>query len=210
MKAKVITLVIVLTICGCRAMYSPTPQQHPREARDFSDCIQKWDFKSNKYLERVRDKYKYVQKNVIRATTITNDYTPLTFGDFTILDEQVLFASKHNAHIFVDSKFFSTLLVVDVPRLVKEKKEHVVGKFFLLNVEVFPQLIKFLLNSEIISTYRYNKSELCLTQEKITEEYYQAYFNTRRVNDVTAKNEEYYQFSIRVYKTNGQIVVNGA
>lgn len=209
MDAKIIILIVAIVICGCTFMQNTTPQQHPQELRNLNNCVQKWFFETNQYLEKLRDKYKYVQKNVVRAETITNNYTALTFGDFTILGEPALFSDKNNAHIAVDSKFFSTLRVVDVPSLVEQRKEYVVGKFLAPNTKVFQQLIKFLFTSEIIKTYRYTKSEVCLTQEKLTEDDYQAYFNVRRIDDVTDKDNEYYQFSIRINKTNGQIVVNG-
>lgn len=211
MNEKVIIFVIASVVCGCRFIQPPVPQQHPQALRDLDNCVQKWSFETNQYLEKLRDKYKYVQKNVVRAKTITTDqYTALTFGDFSLLGEPALFSDKNDAHIVVDSKFFTTLLVVDVPALVEQKKDHVVGNFLAPNTEVFQQVIKFLFTSEIIKTYRYTKSQVCLTQEKVTEEYYQAYFNAHRINDVAEKDQEYYQFSIRIYKKNGQIVVNGA
>lgn len=131
----------------------------------------------------------------------------IPINEFAINDQPLLFHSADRTQTLVDSRYFSELIRVDA---ISADNEVNIGtaKPELLSQWTPGEIIRFLLESEIIKTYVHLDAELCLIEVTDNEQVYEERYNAIHSFCTNKCQEEAYQFTVWLEKPTGMLSVN--
>ncbi|MBI5489372.1 MAG: hypothetical protein HY905_18715 [Deltaproteobacteria bacterium] len=122
-----------------------------------------------------------------------------TANTIRIGDEPLLWWASASGQVFVDARWFSDLVAVDVPRLSAGERQ-VLGTFKGRGQNVLPPrtLVEFLLRAGVLQTFWHIGAELCLTAETDADGTYRAIFDGAHSYFTSGEHREEYRFAVTV------------
>jgi len=129
---------------------------------------------------------------------------------YQINSESLLGKDKLRKKIVINSRYFSALEKADATRIPADSVK-TVGKFLDTSfLSLSPrQLVRFLLDAQIITTYWHLESELCMTGEKDEKDGYTAVFTGVHRYCTNRCETQRLNFTIRINRHTGEISVAG-
>ncbi|MBP1711763.1 MAG: hypothetical protein H6Q49_1965 [Deltaproteobacteria bacterium] len=129
---------------------------------------------------------------------------------YQINSESLLGKDKVGKKIVINSRYFSALEKVDATRIPSGTVKPV-GRFLDTSfLSLSPrQLVRFLLDAQIITTYWHLESELCMTGEKDEKDGYTAVFTGVHRYCTNRCETERLNFAVRIDRVTGEISVSG-
>ncbi len=134
------------------------------------------------------------------------DTVEIDFSTRTSGGDYLLAVSGENGNIVVNSDYFSDLVKTDAttvenPTIIGEYKD-------LAFKDQSPrEVVEFLLQSQLITTYWHLNSDVCLVSETDLEESYVANFDASHYYCTNECVTEEYSFSIEIDKESGEIML---
>jgi len=129
---------------------------------------------------------------------------------YQINGEMLLGKDKVKKRVVINSRYFSTLEKADATRLpagtVKMVGKYLDTSFLLLSPR---QIVRFLLDAQIITTYWHLESELCLTGEKDGKDAYVAAFTGVHRYCTNQCKTDSLEFTVTINRHTGNISVSG-
>jgi hypothetical protein len=129
---------------------------------------------------------------------------------YQINSEVLLGKDKVNKRVVINNRFFSTLEKADATRLpagsAKSVGKYLDTSFLLLSPG---QIVKFLLDAQIITTYWHLESELCLIGEKDGKDEYAATFTGVHRYCTNQCKSDSLKFTVTIDRNTGNISVAG-
>ncbi len=107
--------------------------------------------------------------------------------------------------IAVDSLFFSDLVRADATAAANGRSFIGTCKEAWFKVFTPAELADFLIESQIVHTFRHVESEFCLDSESETDDFYHAHYKGKHVYFTNRRNEEGLDFSIFIDKKTGSM-----
>ena len=175
----------------CKSEYFITRDQSP------------WQNYTNSWAEEQAGK-------TIAAADITQDmeFVP-HLASFTFEGTPFLAIDRKNRRVVVSSRCFSELRRPDVTNL-PAGEEIVMGRILAANLlERAPELVEFLLESQLIETYHHLEASLKCIEQNNTKTAFAASFTGRHVYYTNDRNEASIAFRIRIDKKTGEITLTG-
>ncbi len=128
---------------------------------------------------------------------------------YRIQDRPLFWFVSDFSAVVVDRRYFSDLQAGDATRLGAQQKV-TLGKFLDLSLGLSPrEVVKFLLESEIIRTYVHIEAEVRLVKETDDGKVYASSWEGAHVYYTNEKNVDEYKFQITIDKKTGEIVLEG-
>jgi hypothetical protein len=117
---------------------------------------------------------------------------------------------KVNKRVVINNRYFSTLEKADATRLPAGTVK-MVGKYLDTSFSLLTpgQIVRFLLEAQIITTYWHLESELCLTGEKDGKDAYVAAFTGVHRYCTNQCTTDSLQFTVTINRRTGSISVAG-
>lgn len=127
---------------------------------------------------------------------------------YQINSEILLGKDKLRKKIVINSRYFSALEKADATRIPADSVK-AVGRFLDTSfLSLSPrQLVRFLLDAQIITTYWHLESELCMTGEKDEKDRYTAVFTGVHRYCTNRCESEHLNFTVRIDRDTGEISV---
>lgn len=129
---------------------------------------------------------------------------------YRINSEMLLGKDKVNKRVVINNRYFSTLEKADATRLpagtVKSVGKYLDTSFRLLSPK---QIVRFLLDAQIITTYWHLEAELCLTGEKDGKDAYVAAFTGVHRYCTNQCKTDSLEFTVTIDRNTGNISVTG-
>jgi len=129
---------------------------------------------------------------------------------YQINSEMLLGKDKVKKRVVINNRYFSTLEKADATRLpagsVKSVGKYLDTSFLLLSPR---QIVRFLLDAQIITTYWHLESELCLTGEKDGKDAYVATFTGVHHYCTNQCKSDSLKFTVTIDRNTGNISVAG-
>ncbi len=147
---------------------------------------------------------------LVKAQALGSTHTP--FAALAPFDQPDLLLAKdaQRKQVHINEHYFSDLRRGDATRLVKNT-EHVIGTFRDLSFKRLSprQLVRFLLQAQIIETYWHLEAELCVVSEEDQPERYRAEFRGVHRYCTNRCEEEAFTFAVRIDKKTGAMALIG-
>lgn len=175
----------------CKPEYFITRDQSP------------WQNYTNSWAEEQAGK-------TIAATDVTQDIERVPhLASFTFEDTPLLAIDRANKRVVVSSRCFSEIHRPDVTNL-PAGEEVVMGRVVEPKLlERTPELVEFLLESQLIETYHHLEASLKCIEQNNTKTAFTASFTGRHVYYTNDRNEASFAFRIRIDKKTGEITLTG-
>ncbi len=210
-KIIIISAVIIVPflILACVAMTTAFIIQNRKDLPGYDDknCIRRLEVigSSNPVYLSLQNEQNL---KVINSKLIDNSVYPIEADFNTVGDsDPVLFESREEKKIYIDEAYFSDLVRVDLTGLQEES--YTVGTYKKINEDSSKpaEVVDFLLESNILKSYRHLNSDMCLVTEEDNEESYVAKFDATHYYCTNGCHEADYQFSVHINQSSGEIRV---
>ena len=129
---------------------------------------------------------------------------------YQVNSEMMLGKDKVKKRVVINSRYFSTLAKVDATRLPAGTVKSV-GKYLDTSSPLLSprQIVRFLLEAQIITTYWHLESELCLTKEKDGKDVYVSEFTGVHRYCTNQCKTDSLEFTVTIDRNTGDISVAG-
>lgn len=148
----------------------------------------------------------------VRAADLEgNDFDVLPgLSRYTFEGGSLMGIEKKNREPVVSAKCFSPLARVDATRIEPGQHKEI-GKLLCTPGKSFScrDVVSFLLESQIITTYWHIESVICLVSEADSPDLYKASFRGTHIYFTNTRNEDKLDFSITIDRKTGAIVLLG-
>lgn len=128
---------------------------------------------------------------------------------YRIQDRPLFWFTPDYSAVVVDQRYFSDLAAADATRVNAQEKV-TLGKFLDLTFALPPrEVVKFLLEAEIIRTYVHIEAEVRLVKEVDDGKSYASSWEGTHTYYTNERNDEDYKFDVTIDRRTGEIVLEG-
>ncbi len=122
--------------------------------------------------------------------------------------DPLLVRLKDAPNVVINSRYFSALIKADVTKAIPGQPQPI-GYFVDTEFKRLSarQLVIFLIESQIITTYWHVEAELTLTGEDDSPDFYQTRFEGQHIYFTNERNESKLDFTVRINKQDGRMEV---
>lgn len=185
----------------------------PKEARTTASCIEEvriaratnpfrtWDSRSTEG-----------QGKLVRAANLRGgayEAVP-SLTRYAVSGQMLMGIDRKTQEPAVSSRYFSPLARGDATRIEPGQTKEI-GKFLGASSGMPPlrDVVLFLLESQVITTYWHVESILCLVSEDDPTDLYRAHFQGKHIYYTNRYNEEKLDFFLGIEKTSGRMFLHG-
>ena len=163
-----------------------------------------WDLPERTWQEEANIKVAAVEINKGTYEVIPH------LAAYSVNSEMLLGKDKVKKRVVINSRYFSTLAKVDATRLPAGTVQSV-GKYLDTSFQMLSprQIVRFLLEAQIITTYWHLESELCLTSETSGTDAYVSKFTGVHRYCTNQCQTDALAFTVRIDRHTGEISVAG-
>jgi hypothetical protein len=152
------------------------------------------------------------QGTSVRAADLKGgDYEVIpSLARYTASGQMLMGIDRKTHEPVVSSRYFSPLARVDATRIEPGQKKEI-GTFFGASSSTlkFRDVVLFLLESQVVTTYWHVESILCLVSEDNSTELYRAYFRGKHIYYTNRYNEEKLDFVLGIEKASDRMFLLG-
>jgi hypothetical protein len=214
MKNIFILFNILVILFSCNYYIYAKKIQKNKKVVMANNCIKKIEITNSTNPWRgLTASYKQEEENKhIKTVYIDSKKTIVmeNLKQYSYKNESFLTIAENPKKVMVNKKYFSNLEKRDATR-IKQNEELLIGKFIDTTFQsISPEnLVLFLLESQIITTYWHLESNLCLEKEDFTIDYYTAYFTGIHKYCTNKCEQDALKFSVKINKKSGEMFLYG-
>ncbi len=217
----IISLLIFLCVSVIGILIFGSSKEHKNEpvSPTFTGCIEGFGVGSNdindlKALSEKAGGYfgpgysiDHGLETELKAESPNQDLEPveIEFNKTDSGEESFLYYSKEKDDFYLNSNYFGSIKRSGL--IIEPLSEFEVGEYKETDFNEFTprEVTRFLLKSNILSSYDHTHANLCLEEESDSDEEYRASYKATHYYYTNESNEETYKFEIALDKESGKI-----
>lgn len=208
-----ISFFLALTAAVCIAVPFVSFAGSPKEMRAQASCIEEVRIaRATSPLKAWDSQGAGPQRTSVRAVDLKGgEYEAVpSLARYAASGQMLMGIDRKTKEPAVSSRYFSPLARVDATR-IEPGQSREIGALLDASASPLPSrdIVLFLLESQIVTTYWHVESILCLVSEENSAGSYRAHFRGKHIYYTNRYNEEKLDFSLSIEKKTGRMLLHG-